>query len=185
MSLEHAQGEITTERLLLRPLAMTDAPHFYEIYSDPEAMTFWSDQPVATVEEAAQMIRADLDMAARGVAAFWAIALNSSAEAIGKCTLMHYSAQNRRAEIGFILNRGHWRQGLMCEAVTAVIDFAFNELGLHRIEADTDDQNEASLSLLDKLGFQREGFFRERWRVYDDWQNSVMLGLLKPDWENR
>ena len=60
----------------------------------------------------------------------------------------------------------------------AVIDFAFNTLNLHRIEADVDTENAGSLALLEKLGFQREGLFRERWFVYGKWQDSVMLGLI-------
>ncbi|HSM68108.1 MAG TPA: GNAT family protein, partial [Xanthomonadales bacterium] len=62
------------------------------------------------------------------------------------------------------------------------IDHAFNGMGLHRLEADTDPANTGSLRLLERLGFQREGLFRQRWRVYGQWQDSVMLGLLKPDW---
>jgi RimJ/RimL family protein N-acetyltransferase len=70
----------------------------------------------------------------------------------------------------------------MQQALEAVIDFAFDTLKLHRIEADVDTQNTGSLGILEKLGFKREGLFRERWFVYDEWQDSVMLGLLKRDW---
>ena len=70
----------------------------------------------------------------------------------------------------------------MYQALEAVIDFAFNTLELHRIEADVDTENASSLGLLEKLGFRREGLFRERWFVYDEWQDSVMLGLLKQEW---
>ena len=68
--------------------------------------------------------------------------------------------------------------GSIKQAVEAVIEFAFNTLKLHRIEADTDTENAASLALLEKLGFKREGLFRERWLVYDKWDDSVMLALL-------
>ena len=70
----------------------------------------------------------------------------------------------------------------MTEALTAMINYAFSSLGLHRLEADSDDKNAASLALLEKLGFEREGFFRERWLVNETWEDSVMLGLLKQDW---
>jgi len=85
---------------------------------------------------------------------------------------------NRRAEIGFMLNRDYWRQGLMYQALEAVITFAFDTLKLHRIEADTDPGNTGSLALLEKLGFEREGLFRERWFVNGKWDDSVMLALL-------
>lgn len=185
MSLHRSQCHIETARLLLRPLAVTDAPGMFEVYSDEQTMTYWSDPPISTVGEAAKMIRADLDLVSKDAAAFWAVTLRETGEVIGKVTLMHYSAQNQRAEIGYILNRRHWRKGLMCEALTAVLGFAFGALDLNRIEADTDVDNTASLALLEKLGFRREGLFRERWRVYSEWKDSVMLGLLKSDWQTR
>lgn len=185
MSLHAAQLELATERLLLRPLAVTDAPALFKVYGDTETMAFWSEQPAATVGETAKMIRADLDLVSRGVAAFWAVTLRDSGVAIGKLTLMHYSPQNQRAEIGYILHREHWRQGLMSEALTAAIDFAFGPLGLHRLEADTDTENLASIALLKKLYFREEGLFRQRWRVYGAWQDSLMFGLLSSDWQAR
>jgi len=66
----------------------------------------------------------------------------------------------------------------MHQALEAVIAFAFDTLNLHRIEADTDTKNAGSLALLEKLGFEREGLFRERWFVYSKWDDSVMLALL-------
>ena len=69
----------------------------------------------------------------------------------------------------------------MYQAIGAVIDFAFNNLNLHRIEADVDTENAASIGLLEKHGFQREGLFRDRWRVYDEWQDSVMLALIRDE----
>ena len=73
----------------------------------------------------------------------------------------------------------------MTEVMSSMIDFAFDELDLHRLEADSDTENTGSLALLEKLGFQHEGLFRQRWRVYGEWQDSAMLGLLKPDWQAR
>ena len=61
-----------------------------------------------------------------------------------------------------------------------MLDFAFNELDLHRLEADSDPDNQASLALLEKFGFQREGLFRERWWIDGRWCDSVMLGLIRP-----
>ncbi len=68
----------------------------------------------------------------------------------------------------------------MHQAMDAVIGIAFNELGLHRLEADVDPGNTGSLALLEKLGFEREGLFRDRWYINKHWSDSVMLGLLNP-----
>ena len=68
------------------------------------------------------------------------------------------------------------------EAMSSVLDYVFKDLDFHRLEADTDPNNLASLALLEKLGFRREGYFRERWFVHEKWHDSVMLGLLRSEW---
>jgi len=83
--------------------------------------------------------------------------------------------------VGYILNRKYWGKGLMTEALTCLLNHAFDTLDLHRLEADTDPDNSASLAVLEKLGFQREGYFRERWFVHGKWHDSVMLGLIRSE----
>lgn len=174
---------LETARTLLRPLRPEDSEAMYEIYSDPETMEYWSSQPVKSIEGARKLVQADVDWVKQGSAVLWAIAEPSSNKALGKCVLFQFSKENQRAELGYVLTRERWGIGLMTEVMTKVIDFAFDELGLHRLEADTDTLNAGSLALLGKLGFQQEGVFRQRWKVYGEWQDSAMLGLLKPDWE--
>lgn len=112
----------------------------------------------------------------------WGIASNQSQEIIGTCTLFHLDSANRRAEIGYALAREHWGKGLMQEALTALLDFAFLTLNLNRIEADVDPRNHRSCALLERLGFVKEGLLRERWLVANEIQDSLMLGLLRREW---
>ena len=172
---------IDTKSLRLRALTQEDTDDMHAICSDSITMEYWGTAPTGNIEETRQLVLRDLKAAAAGQAMFWAIELKGTGRVIGKCTLWQYSENNLRAEVGYVLNREYWRGGLMTQALSAMIDYAFSTLGLHRLEADTDDNNLASLALLEKLGFQREGFFRERWCVNGVWQNSVMLGLLNSD----
>ncbi len=181
MDLADIPREIDTGDLHLRPLRTDDAAAMFAILSDPQSMKYWSEKPLADIDEAKKVLRKDLESDAKGDSMCWAVTFKGKTELIGKCILFHFSPANRRAEIGFILKREYWRQGLMHQALGAVINFAFGTLKLHRLEADTDVENAGSLALLEKLGFQREGLFRERWFVYDKWDDSVMLGLLNPD----
>ena len=174
--------ELSTRRLRLRPLCAEDAPGMFAIYSDAQSMQYWSDPPVKQLEQAARMVNDDLHLQMDGSAAFWAIVLPDTGRVIGKITLINISHGNHRAEIGYILNRQFWRKGYMTEALTAMIELSFSRFGLHRLEADIEPANEASLHLLEKLGFKREGYLRDRWHVYDTWQDSILLGLIKPDW---
>ena len=59
----------------------------------------------------------------------------------------------------------------------------FSEMRLHRVEADVDPENEASLRLLGRLGFREEGRLAERWFTYGAWRDSVLLGLLARDYD--
>jgi [ribosomal protein S5]-alanine N-acetyltransferase len=103
------------------------------------------------------------------------------AELIGTVSLFALDLGNRRAEIGYALHRSAWGHGYAAEAVTGVVDHAFGELGLNRLEADIDPRNEASARLLDRLGFRREGLLRERWIVAGEVSDSALYGLLRSD----
>jgi RimJ/RimL family protein N-acetyltransferase len=70
----------------------------------------------------------------------------------------------------------------MHEALKA-LTYAFDVLEFHRIEADVDPRNAASIRTLERLGFQREGYLRERWQVNGEIQDAVFYGLLRSDWK--
>jgi len=169
----------------LRALTEDDTPDMHAVYSDEVAMAYWSNTPAKTIEESHKLVVRDVEAARKGLVLVWAIESKQTGEAIGKCILWQYDENNQRAEVGYILNRRYWRMGLMGEALVAMIDYAFTGLGLHRLEADTDINNTASLALLEKLGFQREGYCRERWYVGGQRQDSIILGLLEQDWHSR
>ena len=182
MDLSRIPRRFNTSDLHLRPSNATDAQSMFSMLSDPESMKYWCTEPINDLQAAVEALNKDLESDAQGNSMCWAVCLKGQDKMIGKCILFQFSQQNRRAEIGYLLSRDYWRQGLMHQALEAVIDFAFNTLDLHRIEADVDTENAASLGLLKKLGFKQEGLFKERWFVYGEWQDSVMLGLLKQDW---
>ena len=177
--------ELPTTRLLLRPITMEDRDAFFDIHSDAETLKYWSGEPISEPGEADALVRRELEFSLQGKCVNWAVALPDSNRLIGKFVLFQFSEQNRRAEVGYILNRRHWGLGYMSEVMSCVLDYAFNVLDLHRLEADTDPDNVASLALLEKFGFRREGLFRQRWYVNGKWLDSVMLGLLKKDYQSR
>ena len=95
----------------------------------------------------------------------WGVALAETDEVIGTCTLFHFSWTHRRCELGFALAKERWSLGDGGRAARTILNFAFERLGLHRVEADADPRNLRSLALLTRLGFQREGLLRERYIV--------------------
>lgn len=101
---------------------------------------------------------------------------------IGALLFHRYEAASRRAEIGYVLGRAHWHQGLMREAVAAACSHAFTALGLRRIEAEVNPDNVASCRLLEGLGFQLEGRLRQRWTAKGNTYDTCLYGVLGQEW---
>lgn len=176
---------IETARLVLRPLAAADAPDLFAIFRDREVARYWSSPPMIDPREAAALIAEVAELFAERTLFEWGVARRADDRAIGTVTLWKLEPENRRAEVGFALARAAWGQGLMGEALVALLDFAFGPLALHRLEADVDPRNERSLKALERLGFRREGLLRERYFVAGEIQDSVILGLLAREWRAR
>jgi ribosomal-protein-alanine N-acetyltransferase len=86
--------------------------------------------------------------------------------------------------MGYELARAYWRQGIMREALGAIITYAFTQTALHRIEAVVNDANAPSLALLLNLGFTLEGTLRQRFYFADRYWDDVYLGLLTGGWRD-
>lgn len=172
---------LLTNRLALRWLTLADAPALYEIFSDPEVTRYWSTPPLADRAAADALLAEIHELFAQRTLFQWGIARRSDDLVIGTCTLAALNAAHRRAELGFALGRRYWRQGYVAEALPTLVDFAFSELGLHRLEADVDPRNDASIRALERLGFQREGYLRERYHMNGEIQDAIIYGLLRRD----
>lgn len=168
-------------RVVLRQLTDADVPALHAIFSDPRVMRYWSTAPLADPAAAAALL-AEIDAGRRADAFYqWGIARADDA-VIGTVTLFQLVREHRRAEVGYALGADHWGRGLASAAVARLVRHAFEDLGLHRLEADTDPRNAASLRLLERLGFVREGLLRERWHVGGEVQDAIVLGLLRRAW---
>ena len=176
---------INTNRLSLRWISAEDVDDVYTIYSDPEVMRYWSTPPLADRNAASKLVSEIHESFKRRELLRWGIALRKDDTLIGSVTLFHPDFTHRRAEIGYALGRAHWGQGYMHETLKAVLTYAFEVLEFHRIEADVDPRNVASIRTLERLGFQREEYLRERWQVNGEIQDALFYGLLRPDWEQQ
>ena len=141
---------LETERLLLCAVGIADVPDLHTIYGDPEVMRYASDpafmherEYVQTVASIERYLRED-----QGIE--WGIVLKSSAVMVGVIGLHNF--EGVQAEIGCLLARAYWGQGLMREAVLAVMEFAPG-IGLMRLNAEIDAGNARSERLFAGLGF--------------------------------
>ncbi|WP_317201849.1 GNAT family N-acetyltransferase [Janthinobacterium sp.] len=173
---------LRTERLILRPLTVADAEAMFAVFSDPEALRYWSCVPWTELAQAHTWLAETMREYASGNSLRFGVEVAGSGALIGMCTLHALNRANRRCETGYILDRNHWGAGYMAEAMTAVLAHAFGALDLNRLEADIDPANAASAKLLLRMGFRKEGFMRERWIVDGVASDSDYFGLLRSDW---
>lgn len=174
---------LSTARLSLRPPRRGDEEALFALHSDAEVMRYFSEPPWTDRERATRQVDDDAAAFERGDFFRFTIVLNGTQRMIGNCTLFALHRQNRRAEIGYALQRQHWGKGYMNEALQALLAHAFNDLDLNRLEADIDPRNEASRACLERLGFVSEGYMRERWIVGGEVCDSALYGLLRREWK--
>jgi RimJ/RimL family protein N-acetyltransferase len=173
------------ERIRLRWLTERDVDALFSIFSDPKVMKYWSWLPFEDAGAAANLL-ADIREGFQKQNLFqWGIARQIDDRVIGTCTLSRIDANNRRAEIGYALGSDYWGNGYMQEALTLLFDFSFGQLNFHRLEADVDPQNASSIKILERLGFQKEGYLRERWLIGGGVYDSLFFGLLRREWLDR
>lgn len=170
---------LETERLVLRERVPGDAEALHPGFADPELMRYWSSAPHTGIEQTREMFTFIVPGAWR----CWAITLKGDDTAIGFIAAGE-KRQGNVTEIGYMLMRAHWRQGIVREAVSAVIDQIFAE-GQRRVFADTDPDNAASRALLERLGFKLEGYLRDEWETHLGVRDTTLYGLLRSEWEAR
>ena len=173
---------LRTSRLKLRPIVTADALVLFEMFSDHEVTRYWSRPPMTHLAQARRLVR-DVRAGYRsGDTLQFGIERTHDGALVGTCTLFHFYPLCRRAEVGYALGRPHWHQGLMHEALSRLVAYAFDDLDLVRLEADIDPRNDASARALERLGFVKEGFLRERWIVSGVASDSALYGLLRREW---
>src|SRR5688572_24252530 len=172
------QPQLRSARLHLREFRRDDAQALYEIHSDPAVMRYWSFPAWTHLDQAHARVEFILGQRERGDVFVWALADIDNDRLVGSVALFALDVAQQRGEIGYSLRSDRQGQGVAAEALRAVLAFAFDELGLARIEADADPRNGPSCRLLERLGFVREGLLRERWRVNGEVCDTALYGLL-------
>jgi len=179
----HKLPTLEAERIRLRAVTDSDIDSLFSIFSDPQVMRYWSGPPFCDRDEAAALVCEIREKFSRRVYLKWGVALRSDDKVIGTATLFNLNLEQERAEVGYALAREQWGQGLMNEALRRLLQYSFDELKLRRLEADVDPRNAGSIKTLERLGFQREGYLRERWHVSGEIQDALFYGLLRHEWK--
>jgi ribosomal-protein-alanine N-acetyltransferase len=173
------------DRLCLRQIQMADSKQIYAFKSDPEVTLCYGQEPHRSIEETSDWVQRGLSSIARREAFMWVITLKDGGNVIGECCFWNIDPDHHCAEIGYELHPTYWHQGIMSEALSAILDYGLIDLGLHRIESIPLKKNKASHDLLSKLGFKHEGTLRERLCFRDHHEDQLYFGLLKDEWMSR
>ncbi|MEF3365292.1 GNAT family protein [Methylocystis sp. 9N] len=172
--------DLTTTRLVLRPLSSDDAEMLFPIFGDPIAMHYWDFPVRRTVEQTAEMLRSHF--ASGPYQGTWCLTFKGERFPVGMVQYHRREPCHRRAAIRYILARRHWRQGLMSEAVPALLCYCFETLVLHRVEAAIEPDNINALQLLERLSFRKEGLLRGRDFVEPSYRDVFIYALLDSEW---
>jgi [ribosomal protein S5]-alanine N-acetyltransferase len=173
---------VATGRVLLRPVAAEDLPDLMAVNGDAEVVRFLPYAAWTSLKDAeAWLARMQaLETAASGRQ--YVLLARETGMVIGTVLLFRHDAGSSRAELGYVLGRRHWGQGLMREALTVLCAALFDTGALRRLEAEVNPDNRASAALLLALGFVAEGRARQRWvargRAYDVDRYGLLQGEL-------
>ena len=178
--------EIKTKRLLLRQPTMKDVGWYFEYFSRPEMVWGGGELGPKNLSVAREEFRKYLIGIYRKRHGFrWIVTLRGEDEPIG--TLGFYKwlpSASYQAEMGYDLAKEYWGQGIMTEAMRAVVSFGFERMELNRIEVYIMPRNKRSIRMIRNLGFKREGLLRQRY--FDEFGNfadDVLYSMLRSDWE--
>jgi len=169
---------IETPRLQLRPYQQSDLADLVPLIGAREVaqMTLRIPHPYTEKDAREFLANIESDDEVR-----LSIRLRSDGRLIGGVGL-RLAEQHQNAELGYWLGVPYWGNGYATEAARAMLDYGFEELGLHRIHASHFAHNPASGRILRKLGMRYEGCQLEHFRKWDRFVDSELYGILRRDW---
>ncbi|CAG5085667.1 GNAT family N-acetyltransferase [Parvicella tangerina] len=168
---------IYTDRLKLRLVDQQVMDKVFAAYSHEELISFFGE---VIAEKEIERYHGGTSMYNRTFLYFQMI-LKDSNELIGWCGFHTWYTNHSRAEIGYmIFDEKNMDHGYMSEAMSAVIEYGFHEMELHRIEAMIGKYNRPSLRLMNKFHFEEEGCLREHYFTGGVYEDSLVFGLIKP-----
>ena len=168
--------DLSSPRLTLRPLRPDDFSWVHPMAADPDVVryTTWGPNDEARTRQFLDHAMKD----GRGPDHYlWAVTLHSGA-GIGTAGLEVTSNEYDRAEFGYNVSPAHWGQGYATEVARAIITFAFEVRGIHRLEATCHPDNVASAHVLEKAGLTLEGRLRDYARVRGEWRDSLLYAAI-------
>ena len=172
---------LETKRLILRRIVMSDAKDIFAYSSDEEVArhVLWSAQK--SISEAKDYCKFMQRRYRSDEPSSWGIIEKATGRLVGTIGFMSYSEDNATVEVGYSLARWLWNGGYMTEALSCVIDYAFDSMDLNRIEAQHELTNPASGRVMEKCGMRKEGVLRQRLYNKGKYVDVALYAILRGD----
>lgn len=175
--------KLTGDRINLRRLTRSDAEEFQPLANDPRVAEYLPRLPKPyTRDEARKWVNKTHRDARRDAEYHFGIENPATGQIVGMVSLRALNFVDGNAELGYWVARKYWQRGFGSEAVRLILALAFQQLQLHRVYALVAKSNTASIRLLEKSGFMREGVSREVWRHEGKLEDIYSFGLLRPEY---
>jgi len=175
---------LTNKGVTLRELRMTDAQSLFAMLTTEEVSRFISPPP-STVEGFERFIAWTIRQRQLGTYACFAVTVAGSDTAIGIFQVRELEAGFQTAEWGFAIGSPYWGTGVFQKGAELVINFAFETVGIHRLEARAAVKNGRGNGALRKLGAVQEGVLRKSFYRHGEYLDQVLWTILDEDWTDR
>jgi [ribosomal protein S5]-alanine N-acetyltransferase len=172
-----------TVRLILRDVEQTDFCDIHEYASDIETTYFlgWGpNHEEATRSFMNAWFERDIKTPRRDY--HFAVCRKDDGVFVG-VVWINIEENMQTSSLGWVIKKKFWRNGYASEAAAALLEYCFCELKLHRVFAKCVTENTASYKVMEKIGMQREAFFRESTMLHSKWRDEFLYAVLKKDWE--
>jgi len=153
--------KLETERFILRKGVVNDSKDLFELYSNENVVKYLPLKLFDSVEDAIDEINWYEKIFKEQIGLRWVIEETMTQKVIGTCGYLNYEKEHNRIEIGYDLKPEYWGKGIMQEALSKIIHFAFTSMKINKIEAKIEPENKSSIKLLEKLDFYKEGVLRQ------------------------
>ena len=175
---------LTTARLTLRPYRSSDLRAMHELFGRPDVSRYLNWEPM-DLEQAQALLERRLtqtSVESDGDGILLAADETETGRTIGEFMLTLTSRDSRQGEIGWSIHPDVQGRGLATEGAREMLRLGFEELDLHRIVAECDPRNTASLKVMEHLGMRREAHFIEHEFLKGEWIGSVVSAILQTEW---
>lgn len=174
---------LESNRLLLRAVTNEDVNEVLALRGNPKTMKYIPRPLLSSKAMASEHIEMIIQKINKNEAINWAITLKGNPKLIGIIGHYRIQTENHRSEIGYMLLPDFQNQGIASEAINIVLEYGFNQLKLHSVEAVIDPENNISEKVLEKNGFIKEAHFIENEYWDGKFWDSVVYSLLKTNFK--